>query len=191
MRILVDPGHGGHDPGAVNLEVGVQEKDIALRISTALHHALLWAGHASMMTRDGDRYLTLSDRVALARVHRADAFVSIHCNAAVNRQARGMEVWTSPGDTAADPLATDIGEAMRKALVGVPLRPDWSDQDLDREGRFYVLTMTSCPAVLVECGFISNDEEARWLREESTVRELARAISLGICRWAGRSEKLD
>jgi N-acetylmuramoyl-L-alanine amidase len=188
MRIVVDPGHGGHDPGAVNLEAGAQEKDIALRIATALHTSLLWAGHASMMTRDGDRFLALSDRVALARAHRADAFVSIHCNAAVNRAARGLEVWTSPGQTRADDLAERIGEELLAAVLTVPLRKDVTDGDLDKEGRLYVLTMTPCPAVLIECGFVSNDDEARWLREEGTARELARAISLGICRGADKSK---
>ncbi len=189
MRIVVDPGHGGYDPGACNTTVGVEEKAVNLSIATALHRSLLWAGHASLMTRDGDRYVTLSDRVALAKAHRADAFISIHCNAAVNRQACGTEVWTDVGDTPADPLATEIGEAMQAALLWSPLRRDDRDADLDKEGRFYVLRMTRCPAVLVECGFISHDVEARRLAEMATVNATAGAISLGICRWAERLGK--
>ncbi len=186
---MIPATNGGHDPGAVNLSVGAQEKDINLQVATVLHQALLWAGHSSRMTRDGDRYLTLSDRVALANVQRPDAFVSIHCNAAANKQAVGMEVWTSPGQTAADALATAIGQELMKAFISTPFRRDDSDGDLDKEGRLYVLTQTRCPAVLVECGFISNDEEARRLMEPGTIQELARAIALGISLWTEKQRE--
>lgn len=190
MRIVIDPGHGGHDPGAVNLEVGAQEKDINLAVATALHQALIWAGHASRMTRDGDHGLELSGRVALARVHKAEAFVSIHCNAAANREARGMELWTSPGRTPADDLATAIGLELGRCFQGKntaasAIRRDDSDGDLDKEGRLYVLTMTSCPAVLIECGFISNDDEGRRLQDPGRQQAIAEAIARGISKWGG------
>lgn len=185
MRIVVDPGHGGYDPGACNTTVGVEEKAVNLSIATALHRSLLWAGHASLMTRDGDRYVTLSDRVALSRAHRAEAFVSIHCNAAANKEARGMEVWTSPGKTAADAMAEAVGVSLAAHFLEVPLRKDDSDGDLDKEGRLYVLTMTRCPAVLVECGFVSNDDEARLLQDPERQLAIAEAIALGISKWGG------
>jgi N-acetylmuramoyl-L-alanine amidase len=185
MRIVVDPGHGGHDPGAVNLEAGVQEKSLNLQISLALREQLLDGGHSVVLTRDGDRALELSDRVALANRIRPDAFISIHCNAAINRQARGMEVWTSPGDTASDALATEIGLALAAGVTDSPLRRDDTDGDLDKEGRLYVLTMTRCPAVLVECGFISNDDEARRLQDPARVQAIAEAIARGISKWGG------
>jgi N-acetylmuramoyl-L-alanine amidase len=95
-----------------------------------------------------------------------------------------MEVWTSPGKTRSDALATAIGEALASTFPAVPLRRDDSDFDLDKEGRLYVLTQTACPAVLIECGFISNDAEAVRLSNPETILSLARAISLGISTWA-------
>lgn len=184
MRIVVDPGHGGHDPGAVNLFVGVEEKTLNLAIAIALYGLLLDAGHSGRMTRTDDRFLVLSDRVAIANVQRPDAFISIHCNAAANKDAFGMEVWTSPGKTRSDALATFIGEALAATFPAVPMRRDDSDGDLDKEGRLYVLTMTNCPAVLVECGFLSNDAEALRLQDPKTIRSLARAIADGIAAWA-------
>lgn len=184
MRIVVDAGHGGHDPGAVNLNVGAQEKAFNLQIAIALQSWLLQAAHSPRMTRDDDRFITLSGRVALAKAYRADAFISVHCNAVLNRVPSGTEVWTSPGKTRADALATAIGESMAANLPASPLRPDWSDGDLDKEGRLYVLTMTTCPAVLVECGFVSNDDEAGRLKDPATIQAIAQAIAQGISMWA-------
>jgi len=186
MRVIVDPGHGGHDPGAVNLAVGVQEKALNLQIAITLYRRLLDAGHSGRMTRTDDRFLVLSDRVAIANRQHPDAFVSIHCNAAANKDAFGMEVWTSPGKTRSDALATAIGEALAATFPAVPMRRDDSDFDLDKEGRLYVLTQTACPAVLVECGFVSNDAEAVRLKDPVTIRNLALAISTGISTWAGK-----
>jgi N-acetylmuramoyl-L-alanine amidase len=94
-----------------------------------------------------------------------------------------MEVWTSPGKTRSDALATAIGEALASTFPAVPMRRDDSDFDLDKEGRLYVLTQTICPAVLVECGFVSNDAEAVRLKDPATILNLALAISLGISTW--------
>ena len=183
MKIVIDAGHGGHDPGAVNLSVGVEEKAINLQVAIALYRCLLDAGHSGRMTRTDDRFLVLSERVAIANLHHQDAFVSIHCNAAANRNAIGMEVWTLPGKTRSDALATAIGEALAATFPAVPMRRDDSDGDLDKEGRLYVLTQTICPAVLVECGFISNDAEALRLSNPETIRNIARAISVGVSAW--------
>jgi N-acetylmuramoyl-L-alanine amidase len=183
MKIVIDAGHGGHDPGAVNLSVGVEEKAINLQVAIALYRCLLDAGHSGRMTRTDDRFLVLSERVAIANLHHPDAFVSIHCNAAANKDAFGMEVWTSPGKTRSDALATAIGEALASTFPAVPMRRDDSDFDLDKEGRLYVLTQTVCPAVLIECGFISNDAEAVRLKDPLTIRNLALAISFGISTW--------
>ncbi len=177
--------NGGHDPGAANLAVGVQEKTLNLQISLALRERLLDGGHSVVLTRDGDRFVTLSDRVALSRAHRAEAFVSIHCNAAANKEARGMEVWTSPGKTAADAMAEAVGVSLAAHFLEVPLRKDDSDGDLDKEGRLYVLTMTRCPAVLVECGFVSHDDEARLLQDPERQLAIAEAIARGISKWGG------
>jgi len=183
LRLLIDPGHGGNDPGAVNPIIKVYEKDINLMIASSVNQKLIDAGHLSQMTRTKDQYVPLGDRVTMANKLRLDAFVSIHCNAAQNKQAKGMEIWTSPGKTKADVLSDCIGEELMKAFANIPMRCDYSDGDLDKESRLYVLTKTLCPAVLIECGFISNNEEALRLKEPSTVEAITEAISIGIQKW--------
>lgn len=92
-RIVIDPGHGGHDPGAVGLQ-GTKEKDITLILGRRLADSLkAKAGLDVHLTRTADYYLNLSDRTATANQYRADLFISIHCNAAENRKARGSETY--------------------------------------------------------------------------------------------------
>ncbi len=160
--VLLDPGHGGKDPGAVSVN-GTKEKDITLAVSRKVHGILQALGIRVSTTRAGDVYPTLQGRCALEHELSPAAFISLHCNAAVNRQAKGIEVWTSPGDTAADPLATEIYKSLRRFFPARRRRSDTADGDPDKEGNLYVLKHTHCPAVLVEMGFISNTEEDLWL----------------------------
>lgn len=159
MRVMIDPGHGGEDPGAVG-PAGTRESDIVLAVS--MMAAGLFADserHMARLTRWSNRFIELDHRCAAANNWDADIFVSIHCNAAETSQARGFEVWTSPGRTEADPIATAIWDNMRIAFPEMRGRLDSSDGDPDKEARFRVLVGTKMPAVLVELGFISNPVE--------------------------------
>ena len=91
-RIMIDPGHGGKDPGA-SAKTGVREKDVVLRIAKALRDRLKREGFEVLMTRDRDRYLTLEQRTAKANAAKADLFVSIHANASRNRKTSGVETY--------------------------------------------------------------------------------------------------
>lgn len=184
MKIVVDGGHGGHDPGAVNPKVGVQEKDVNLQIAVALQGWLMSAGHTVLLTRGADFFVKLVERAEIANRSGAQAFISIHCNAAGNPSAKGFEIWTSPGVTSADSLATFIGQAVQANIPRLVSRHDYSDGDLDKEGNLAVLRLTKCPAVLVEAGFISEDSEAEWLRRPESIQAIAHAISLGVSMWA-------
>ena len=88
-----------------------------------------------------------------ASLGKATVLVSIHGNAAASTSARGWEVFTSPGDTKSDLLATMIGEEVKDATPGWVHRHDFTDSDLDKEARFQMLTATTVPAVLTENGF--------------------------------------
>jgi len=186
MKVLLDPGHGGKDPGAVSAN-GLREADIALAVSNKLFAILQAMGVAVSATRVGDVYPTLAGRCALERQLAPDCFISLHCNAAVNITARGVEVWTSPGETAADPLATEIFQALRRSFSCLLFRADYSDGDPDKEAPFYVLRNTKSPAVLVEMGFISNADDARWLSDEWNQNRMALAIADALLLW-GRNE---
>ena len=185
MRIMIDPGHAGRnvDPGAVNQSTGLQEADVALFVSKLVETQLLAAGHEVKLTRtDWEQAETddLNVRTSLSNDWGADLFVSIHCNSAVSPNAAGYEVWTSPGDTEGDALATCIYAQIAIEFPDRTGRADYSDGDPDKESRFYVLVHTNAPACLVEMAFISNDEEAALLSDVAWQTRYARAIARGV-----------
>ena len=104
-RVVIDPGHGGRDTGAVGPH-GLREKDIALSISRMLAERLRALGFAVVLTRKGDTYVSLDERTKIANEARADLFVSIHCNAARSRTLSGVETWTL--NVASDRYATRL-----------------------------------------------------------------------------------
>jgi N-acetylmuramoyl-L-alanine amidase len=90
--VVLDPGHGGQDPGAVGAD-GLREKDVTLRLARALRPRLVARGFRVVLTRDGDRALSLEERTALAEGVGGDVFISLHTNAARRRNARGIETY--------------------------------------------------------------------------------------------------
>jgi N-acetylmuramoyl-L-alanine amidase len=106
----------------------------------------------------------------------AHLFLSIHANAFSNPLAHGYEVWTSVGQTAADLIAEKIFGSIGMAFPNLAPRFDKTDGDSDREAGFAVLIGTKMPAVLVECAFISNALEERWLRDVGWLMRMAGSI---------------
>ena len=189
MKVVIDPGHAGRnvDPGAVNSATGLQEADIALIVSRRVESFLLAAGHEVKLTRtDREQAETedLSVRTSLSNDWGAELFVSIHCNSAASPSAAGYEVWTSPGDTQGDVLATCIYKQIAIEFPDRTGRADYSDGDPDKESRFYVLVHTDAPACLVEMAFISNDEEVALLSDAAWRDRYARAIARGVADYA-------
>lgn len=178
---LLSPGHGGKDPGAVAAD-GTREADIVLSVGRKVQGILLALGYYAPMTRERDVYPTLEGRVQMEHQLKPRAFISLHCNAAP-RQVKGVEIWTSVGETSADPLATEIFRSVKRAFPVRNYRTDQSDGDPDKEKNFYVLRKTRCPAVLLEMGFISNADECFWLKDDDTQNRMALAIVEGILSW--------
>lgn len=193
MRVVIDPGHAGRniDPGAVNKTTGLQEADISLSVSRLVEKYLLAVGYEVKLTRtDFEQVETddLSYRTTLANDWGADIFISLHCNSATNQKAKGYEVWTSPGNTLGDKLATCIYEQIAAEFSDWAGRTDYSDGDPDKESRFYVLIHTDAPACLVEMAFISNDEEAGLLADAAWQDRYARAIARGVTDYFAAME---
>ena len=115
---------------------------------------------------------------------KAAVLISIHGNAASSTSARGWEVFTSPGDTKSDLLATMIGEEVKDATPGWVHRHDYSDGDLDREARFQMLTATKVPAVLTENGFFTNYNDAVLMINREWQEAVAKAHAKGILEYA-------
>ena len=153
---------------------------MALDIATRLQAIVTKHGFVAGLSRAVDRFVPLSERVATANRWGADLFVSIHCNAAANRDASGIEAWTTPGQTKADKWADFVLVEMARAFPHENLRRDRADGDDDRESPFFVLRHTSAPAILVETGFISHAETESAMRTEAWRDRVAKAIFAGI-----------
>ncbi len=170
-KIIIDPGHGGYDPGAQNN--GIFEKDIALDVSKRVKKYLEEAGFYVILTREQDKTVSLKDRVDLTNKENPDLFLSIHVNASRNPTIRGVEThWYTMKSR---PLAMQVQEQMTNRVV-IP------DRGL-KNSRFYVLRNTKVPAVLAEIGYMSNEIEFYQLQTEERKEASARAIAEGIINY--------
>lgn len=188
-KVVIDPGHGGRDPGAVG-PTGTQEKVITLAVGKMVAEILAPVADIQL-TRGSDIALgvnlnaDLQARADMANFWDADVFVSIHTNSAENRAAHGAEVYTTPGQGQADVLAESIVRAMEDALPELAFRKDIADGDSDKEARLAVLTRTRMPAVLVELAFISNPREGALLENPIFQARAALAVAQGVCGYLG------
>ncbi len=170
-KIIIDPGHGGYDPGAQNN--GIYEKDIALDVSRRVKKYLEKAGFYVIMTREQDKTVSLKDRVDLTNKENPDLFLSIHVNASRNPDIRGVEThWYTLKSRS---LAMHVQQQMVNRIV-IP------DRGL-KNSRFYVIRNAKVPAVLAEIGYMSNEIEFYQLLTEERKESSARAIAEGIIKY--------
>jgi N-acetylmuramoyl-L-alanine amidase len=188
MIALLDPGHGGPYPGAV--ANGTRECDVNLSVSRLLAQVLRSRGAQAFLTRDGDyalyeydRFVDIDRRVAMVQKTKANLLLSIHCNAAANPQAHGMEVWTTVGQNNSDKMAQQLIDALQDALPLRRFRIDTRDGDEDLEKDFNIIKQAPCPAALAELGFLTNDEERQFLIAPRNQVALANAMADGLGRW--------
>lgn len=171
--IVLDPGHGGIESGAIGLN-GIKEKDLNLILAKQVKTWLLSLNKFKVqMTRDKDESLSLFYRTYLQKKIKADIFVSIHCNSFPSSHAFGFESFNYPGSSQGKKLNNFICEAVRKQQPTLYFRGA-------KEANFNVLRETSCPAVLVECGFLSNSEDLKLLTSFTFQNDLTLAIATGI-----------
>jgi N-acetylmuramoyl-L-alanine amidase len=192
--VVLDPGHGGQDVGARGAR-GVEEKRVVLDIARRMRTHLLNAGVKVYMTRESDRFVELDARAQRAARWGADVFVSIHLNSAANSAAAGSETYalaaagyestaggfsnlSQPGNRfeGANGL---LAYHVQKALVG---RIASHDRGVKRS-RFLVLKNAPCPAVLVECGFVSNPREEERLLTEAHREAMAQGLVRGVINY--------
>lgn len=196
--IVIDPGHGGHDAGAVSSYA--IEKNCNLSVGLKLKAKLEKAGFRVVMTRSSDTFLTLGQRVAIANRTPDSLFVSIHHNSG-RRAASGIETFTlAPRGTTSpfartrrtEELAGNNQDSENIALAtAIHSRAIKNTQASDRgiqRARFTVLCTIQRPAVLFECGFVTNPEEGTLLTSDAYQHKLADSICAGIisyCQTAG------
>jgi N-acetylmuramoyl-L-alanine amidase len=218
--IVVDPGHGGKDQGASATHTGnggrftLVEKDLTLKVSRSLH-AMLAAAYPDkqiLLTRTGDTYPTLDDRVAIANSvplqdNEAVIYISIHANASFAKNARGYEVWyLSP-----EYRRTLIDETQRPESVEVlHILNDMMEEEFTTESitmaqlilnqfketlgplspsrgikaeDWFVVRNARMPAILVELGFVTNEAEALLLADDAYLMKLSQALYKGIMQF--------
>ena len=174
MRVCVDAGHGGADSGAVGTDpFRIEEKNFALSLARLLGTALRSHRHRVVMTRRSDRTLGLGARARFANRLAVDVFVSIHANAAPSPVAEGIETIHFPGSAAGRRLALLVHASLMAAF------PRHRNRGV-KPANLAVLRQTTMPAVLVECEFLTNPRQLRFLAERANQRLLARAIATGV-----------
>jgi N-acetylmuramoyl-L-alanine amidase len=172
--VVIDPGHGGRDPGAISV-TGVYEKHVNLQVAAKIARLLEQRDVGVKMTRWHDHFVELEDRAEVANRLEADLFVSIHADAAESRQAEGFTVYVANAASSATRRAAhSISQAM--VLTGAVSRGV-------READYRVLVTTRGPAVLIELGYLSNPREAVRLSDDAYQNRLAQAIVGGILSY--------
>ena len=167
--VVIDAGHGGFDRGGIPGQM-VAEKEMTLDVAQRLKSLLAASGYRVVMTRDSDVFVPLPTRVAIANSYGNAIFVCIHFNSAKRMGAGGIETYFYSRDSL--PLASAIHYYV---AGGAPS----SNRGVRRRG-FYVLRKTTIPAVLVECGFLTNPTEAAYAQTASYRQKLAEEIAAGV-----------
>ena len=161
--VILDPGHGGKDSGAVGIN-GIQEKEVVLNIAKEvlrLNRELFNDTLEIYLTRYSDTLISLGNRTKLAKSLNAKVFVSIHCNQAFRKAAQGIEVYVKQGETQSESLAQEFTTGLNKKLGFKNRGVKYANFQVLRE-------TTHCPSVLLELGFLSNMEEAEHSQKVST-----------------------
>ncbi len=178
-RIIIDVGHGGKDTGAIGIN-NTQEKDVVMEIANAILELNndLEKPLNIYLTRYKDTLISLSDRTKLAKILKADLFVSLHCNHSDNPNARGIEVYVSKKQSKYSEESVFVSYRIERTLC----------KEIGYENRgikfanFQVLreTVSHCVSLLLELGFLSNKDEGGYLSNSASIKFMALAILLSI-----------
>jgi N-acetylmuramoyl-L-alanine amidase len=167
--VVVDAGHGGKDSGAYR-RYGPPEKMVALDVAQRLDRKLRESQLKTVMTRDSDVFIPLNDRVAVENKQKNAVFVSIHFNDSRRRKTRGFETYYHSG------ASVDLANRIQQKLMAIPNSANGGIHTAN----FRVLRLASCPAVLVECGYLSNRAEGNQARDWEYRELLADRIAEAI-----------
>lgn len=185
MKVVIDLGHGGYDPGAVG-KGGTKESDVVLKIGKYLESMLREFDIEVSFTRISDKYVSLNDRVKLANGYGADYFVSIHVNSCSDSSVRGVEVWQYSSDKKLEAFSSGVCDDISMILK---IR----NRGIKYSKSLYVLKNTLMKAALIEIDFISNENCEKDLNNDSNIKVIAEVIKdnlLELCSVSKNEEKL-
>ena len=187
LKVVIDAGHGGKDGGAQGYKTSVKEADINIDIALKLREALLSVGAEVVMTRqNGDavadsKQEDMRTRREIIENAGQDITISIHQNSFPDHSVSGPQVMYASGSEEGEALATCIQNCLVEMLNPPKLRVVLS-------GEYYILNSGTAPAILVECGFLSNEEEEALLIQEEYRVKIVHAIMQGICDYVTHSD---
>lgn len=180
--VVIDPGHGGKDPGAVSPN-GTKEKDVVLAISHKLNEGLEAKGYNTLMIRNEDFFVDKRERANIANMNQGDIFISIHANAfEENPKVSGIEILYCPTNSNKVDrrnnyqLAKIISQEMGKALNA-------ENRGLVKAPNTVVVRDTKMPAILIETGFLTNPEEEELIKDEDYQNKMVESIIIGIEKY--------
>ena len=194
--VVIDPGHGGQDSGAMC--GGVLEKDLTLDVARRVARLLQGQGLSAVLTRNGDEYVSLANRAAIANRARSCIFVSIHFNDTKKTATSGIETYYATRQDTNSPLIASWLPFLQHAALDLPNIESQSLADFIQEAlvgrtqavnrgtkteQFFVLANVRHPAVLVEGGFLTNKEDMNKLTVDTYREQIAAAIADGIARY--------
>lgn len=182
--IVIDPGHGGEDSGAMGIN-GILEKEVVLNIAKEiirLNQSLFEDKYDIYLTKYKDTLISLGDRTSLAKTLSADILVSLHCNASVV-VSKGMEVYVSDAEKEEVNIKESIGLGL--SILNESTRNLGLKKRGVKFANFQVLreTIGFCPAVLIETGFVTSSDEANYFLEPKNIKAMAMAILVGMYNY--------
>lgn len=181
--IMLDPGHGGYGSPGTNSNMKIYEKDVVFAIAEKTAQILREHGATVIMTRSGDEALFLNERVKMTRDCDPDVFVSIHSDGSDSKSLYGTHTfyYRSFSMPLADAIHKQIVNAYRTYYYNDPASKEYEKVDMDIKFFPYMVTrVEECPSVLVECGYLTNENDARFLTDPNGQAVLATAIAQGI-----------
>ena len=170
--ICIDSGHGGSDSGAIGVN-GLKEKDYNILICEKVINYLKNYDVKVVATRESDEFISLEKRVDISNKNNCDLFISIHCNAHTNKEANGFETYSYAG-------SSDLQKLTHKIILN--RIPSLKDRGI-KKASYYVLKYTKASAVLIECGFITNESDCEILL--NNIDNFALSICQSIVTYLG------
>lgn len=186
--IVIDPGHGGEDAGTKSLtKPFYQEKSLTLATSRMVRDFLKQLGYETQMTRNEDLFIPLSNRAIIANEANSTLFVSVHYNSAPSAEAHGIEVFFYQSEENA--ARTKSSKNLAALILDEVIQSTQAKSRGVKKGNFAVIRETTMPAVLVEGGFLTNQDELAKIKDPAYVKRLAWGIARGIDRYLNAEAK--
>lgn len=186
--IIIDPGHGGEDRGTESpFKPSYQEKSLTLTTSRMVRDFLKQMGYQTQMTRNDDTFIPLKMRATIANEAKSALFVSIHYNSAPSKDANGIEVFYYQSET--DKTRMEASKKLASIILSKVIERTQAKSRGVKAANFAVIRETNMPAILIEGGFLTNQEEMQKIKDPAYIKQLALGIAQGVDQYLQRNKQ--